>query len=261
MGTSSSSGPIWWETFASNVRPRVTGPAAVARALAGAAVDQATTEVLSAGTLKIYPELPPGELPGERFGGAPGTGYAHRLVWEVEFRRAGDPRTYRAVVDAQTGLLLELYDLNLYVDATVTGGIYPNTNTEAEVLVPLINLTVRNRRQKVTDDNGVYNYTGGTARGRLRGPLVRTVDACGGGAVIDSDDGNLAFGAGAGTDCATPRGAMAGNTHASRNVFHHLNRIKEVALGFLPTNTWLSQQLSATPTATKPATHSGTGLA
>ena len=113
---------------------------------------------LDQGTLKIYPVLTDGERSGERYGGLAGFGYAHRLVWEPSFRLRDDAGTYRVSVDAQTGALLAARDLNAY--ATVQGGIYPTTNTDAEVTRPFSFATVSNGGTKNTDAAGVYNYIG-----------------------------------------------------------------------------------------------------
>lgn len=231
-----------------SAQPAVSGPQAVALALRRAGVEPATAKVLEAGTLKLYPELGASEAPGERYSGAAGQGYAHRLVREVDFRRAGDNRTYRAVVDAQSGAVLELYDTNQYVTATVTGGVYPNTNTDPETTVPLANLTVTNQGQKVTDENGQYDYTGGTASAGLLGPFVAMRDQCAPdlpGKISNATTGNLNFGTSGGTDCTNPTTATRGNTHASRTSFFQLNRIKDVAASFLPSNAWLPTQLNA----------------
>jgi hypothetical protein len=226
--------------------PSVSGDEAVARALRHANVDAAAAQILKAGVLKIYPELTAGEVPGERYRGAAGTGYAYRLVREVDFRRVGDHRTYRAVVDAGSGAVLELCDANKYATATVTGGIFPNTNTDAEIDVPLPNVLVTSRRrQHVTDENGEYTFNGGLATAKIAGPLVQTNDTCGPDVLRSFGGGNLDFGTSGGTDCTTPGKGGKGNTHASRTAFFQLNRIKEAAMSQLPNNNWLTTQLSA----------------
>ena len=58
----------------------------------------------------------------------------YRLVWEVAFRRAGEVATWTARVDARDGTVLEFFDANLY--GQVTGGIYPRTVTDPEVVLP-----------------------------------------------------------------------------------------------------------------------------
>ena len=57
--------------------------------------------------------------------------------------------------------MLDLIDTNYY--ATVNGGIYPETNTDAEVVrgFPFNNVT--NGTTKTTDASGVYSYGSGTA--------------------------------------------------------------------------------------------------
>ncbi|HEY4593058.1 MAG TPA: hypothetical protein VIJ61_11665, partial [Thermoanaerobaculia bacterium] len=58
-------------------------------------------EIVDPGTLKFVPALTAGERPAETYEGARGQGYRHYLVWEVTFRRAGDPATWQAKVDAR----------------------------------------------------------------------------------------------------------------------------------------------------------------
>jgi hypothetical protein len=225
---------------------------ALALALARAGVDAGGAEVVEPGALVIYPELAAGERPGEPYRGVAGAGYAHRLVWEVEFRRPGDHRTYRAVVDAQSGDVLELYDRNVYASASVVGGVYLNTNSDPESKVPLSHLAVMNRRQtRTTDDSGHYSYGGGLAWARLQGGLVQTHDRCGNSVAFNLTTGNLDFGKSGGTDCVTPGRGGAGNTHASRTAFFHLNAIKEVAASLLPANTWLPKSLTANTNITQ----------
>ncbi|MFP5285024.1 MAG: hypothetical protein ACLGI9_04735, partial [Thermoanaerobaculia bacterium] len=95
--------------------------AAVLQAIGSGVSDM--TEVVNAGELKILPMLPAGEPPAEEYRGVAGNGYRHALAWEIAFRRADDPTTFQAWVDARSGKILQLVDLNRY--AQVTGGIYP----------------------------------------------------------------------------------------------------------------------------------------
>ena len=92
--------------------------------------------------------------------GVPGTGYQHRLVWEVAFRRQGEAATWQALVNARSGKVLEVIDRNYYVTAQVTGGIYPETNTDTEVVrgFPFNNVT--NGSTKTTDANGRVCFDG-----------------------------------------------------------------------------------------------------
>ncbi len=225
-------------------KPRLDQAAAFAAALqAGGFKVSEISRILEPGRLKLLPTLTAGEPQGELFTGKPGTGYNHRLVWEVSFQRHGDAATWRAWVNARTGRVLDLIDTNYY--ATVNGGIYPETNTDAEVVrgFPFNNVT--NGTTKTTDASGVYSYGSGTATSTLNGKYIRIADNCGSISLSNSTTGNLAFGTSGGIDCTTPGVGGAGNTHAARSGFYHLTNINRKAAGFLPTNTWLSGVLTA----------------
>src|SRR6185295_13255776 len=79
---------------------RVAALAAAVQAL-GIRVDE-LREIRNPGTLKLVPTLTAGERPAEKYEGVAGRGYDHRLVWEVEFRRANDTATWQAKVDAKS---------------------------------------------------------------------------------------------------------------------------------------------------------------
>src|SRR6185436_14056467 len=227
-----------------STKPRLDQAAALAAALrAGGFKVSEISQILEPGRLEYLPVLTAGERPGEIFAGQPGTGYQHRLVWEVSFRRQGDPATWRARVNARSGRVLDLVDMNDY--ATVNGGIYPETNSDAEVVrgFPFNNVT--NGTTKVTDTNGNYTYGGGTATSTLNGKYIRISDTCGSISKSDSSTGNLAFGTSGGTDCTTPGTGGAGNTHAARSGFYHLTNINRKAAGFLSGNAWLNGTLTA----------------
>jgi hypothetical protein len=227
-----------------SVTPRISRERALAAALASggfAASDLA--EVVRAGDLKIFPVLTAGEAPAEAYRGAPGAGYRHLLAWDLAFRRAGDDATYQAVVDAASGKVLKLVDVNDY--ATVTGGIYPVTNTDPETVVGFPFSNVTNGTTKTTSSTGTYTYSGGTATDTLSGKFIKISDTCGAISKSDSATGNLAFGTSGGTDCTTPGSGGAGNTHAARSGFYHLTNINRKAASFLPTNTWLAGTLTA----------------
>ncbi len=164
-------------------------------------------------------------------------------MWEFVFRRQNDPTTYKAVVDAHSGKILQVVDLNRY--SQVKGGIYPTTNTDAEVVVPFPFANVTNGTAKVTDADGNYTYGSGTATSTLNGKYFKMTDTCGSISLSNSTDGNLNFGTSSGTDCTTPGVGGAGNTHASRTGFFHLTNINRKAAGFLPSNSWLNSTVTA----------------
>jgi hypothetical protein len=224
--------------------PRVRREAAFAAVLSALGSNASeVSEVVSPGTLKIVPALAAGEQPGEPYRGAAGRGYRHVLIWEIAFRRSGEPATWQAWVNARNGRILRLADLNDY--AQVTGGIYPTTNSDPEAVVGLPFTSVANGTAKVTGAAGHYNYGGGTATAALEGKYVRIRDTCGASAKSDSSTGGIAFGTSGGTDCVTPGSGGAGNTHAARSGYYHLTRINRKAAGFYPGNPWLAGTLTA----------------
>ncbi|HEY0229910.1 MAG TPA: hypothetical protein VGC55_01545, partial [Dokdonella sp.] len=209
--------------------------------------DTRLAETIEPGELRIYPAAPAGEAAAVAFAGTRGSGYQHVLAWRYVFRVAGNPATWEVLFDAHANRVIGVRDLNDYVDATVSGGVYPTTNTDPESVIPFPFVNVTNGSVKVTDTLGIYDYSGGSASTSLNGKYFQMVDTCGSISLSNSSTGNLAFGSGSGTDCSTPAGntAGAGNTHASRTGFYHLSRINEKARGILPGNAWLQGKVSA----------------
>jgi hypothetical protein len=225
-------------------KPALDNAAALGAALRAAGFPLASVgEIVNPGTLKIVPLLLPGERVGERFAGLAGTGYTHALVWDISFRRTDKPATYQALVDAMTGRVLRLGDINNY--AQVTGGIYPTTNTDPESVRGLPFANVTNGSTKTTDSAGNYTYSSGTATSTLNGKYFAMSDKCGSISLSNSTTGNLAFGTSGGTDCTTPGVGGAGNTHASRTGFYNLTNINRKASGFFPGNAWLASKVTA----------------
>ena len=170
-------------------------------------------------------------------------GYRYQLVWSVKGQVEGDGGNWEALVDAYTGAVLSFEDTNQYAEAK--GGVYPKTNDglvpdgAEQAGWPMPWLTVTGG---VTDGGGNANVTG-SLTATLSGTYVRMSDNCG--AISLTQTGNIDFGTSTGTDCVTPGIGGAGNTHSSRSGFYELNKIKEMARGQLPSNVWLTQQLTA----------------
>ena len=204
-------------------------------------------EVLDAGSLHLYPIARVAKAAGERFIGTAGSGYDHLLAWRFVFRLPGDAATYQVLFDAHLNRVLEVRDLNAYVDATVSGGVYPTTNTDPETVVNFPFAMLTNLVSKVTDANGVYDYDppGSLSTLRLTGQYFQMSDACGTISLSTSTDGNLALGTSGGTDCTTPGFGGAGNTHASRTGFYQLTRINRKADTFFPANAWIDSKVTA----------------
>ncbi len=194
---------------------------------------------LDSGSLHLLPaNVPSTRTAGFDFGN--GRGLAK--VWQLTFHRDGVMGTWQARVDATTGEVLELRDVNDYAQAT--GGIFQNSPTTGPEIVrpmPYTNLSTGG----FANSAGLYTFGGGPLTSTLNGQYVRISDVCGAISLAAGGSGDLAFGTSGGTDCVTPPGiGGAGNTHSAREQFYQVNRIKEVGRGWLPSNTWLNQQLT-----------------
>ncbi|MCP3162069.1 gluzincin family metallopeptidase [Myxococcus qinghaiensis] len=203
---------------------------------------ESPAEVWQAPTLEVAPVA----VPGAGFA----RGMAHQLVWTYGFQLQNENERWKVTVDAATGDVLALEDDNHYFDQSVKGGVYPFTNTGVPagcpagsfcgVLQPNYPMPWANVVPGAyTDGYGVYDYTSGTTTTTLAGRYIRIVDSCG--AISGSGAGNINFGNGT-TTCPSP---STGNTAATRSAFYELNRIKELARGWLPTNAWLQASMTA----------------
>ncbi len=219
-----------------------------ARALAVAdlpvAAGTRVREVIEPGELLLLPVAPAGTDVHADFNGSMGQGYEHKLVWRFVLRLDNDQATYQILADAHGNRVIDVRDLNAYANATVTGGVYPTTNTDPETVVPMPFAAVTNSGAKVTDALGIYDYSGGTATVTLDGKYFQMSDTCGPISLSNATDGNLNLGTSGGTDCTTPGVGGAGNTHASRTAFYHLTNINRKAITFFPSNTWLLSKVT-----------------
>ncbi len=205
--------------------------------------------------LELVPVAPPEHQRGEAFGGPLGQGYGHRLVWSFVFQRPPDEARWEVLVDAHKGEVIAFQDKNQHVEAEITGGVYPLTNTgicptpetcgTMQSNWPMMAAdTAFAAPNDFTNSGGVYNYSGGTATTTLTGRFVDIVDNCGA-ISASSATGTIDLGGTNGQhDCTTPGFGGAGNTPASRSAFYEVNKLAEMARGWLPTNTWLQQRLT-----------------
>jgi hypothetical protein len=213
----------------------------------------AEDEILSQPALEILPVAPPEHQQGEGFGGPVGAGYRHRLVWTFVFRRPPERGRWEVIVDAHDGEVLALQDVNRYANSGITGGVYPLTSTgtcptpqtcgtmQSGWPMPFADTGLA-APNDFTNSAGIYNFLGGTATTTLAGKYVKITDACG--AISNSSTtGSIDLGgAGGDHDCASG-GGSDGNTASSRAAFYEINRVAEMARGWLPGNTWLQSQL------------------
>ncbi len=206
--------------------------------------DTRIDKLINSGELVILPRAADRKEAGLAFAGSPGTGYDHVLAWHYVLRVRNDQATYDVYLDANAGTVLKLGNLNVYADAQVTGNVYTTDHVTTQA-VGLPFAAVNNGGAKVTDLNGTYDYSGGTASVALDGKYFRIVDNCGAISLSDSSDGNLDLGSNAGTDCATPGFGGAGNTNASRSAFYNLTLINRKAITYFPSNSWLQSKVTA----------------
>jgi hypothetical protein len=193
------------------------------------------------GSLHLLPAAVASAKSAEGFEFGKGRGIAK--VWQIVFHRDGVMGTWRARVDAATGEVLELTDINEYAAAQATGGIYQNSPTTGSEIVrpmPFTNISSGG----FTNSAGIYNFTGAAVTSTLNGQYVAISDTCGSISKGSDASGNLAFGTSTGTNCTTPGTGGAGNTHSAREQFYQVNRIKEVVRGWLPSNTWINGKLT-----------------
>jgi subtilisin-like proprotein convertase family protein len=189
---------------------------------------------------------------GEAFAGPIGAGYKHRLVWSFGFQRKGDDARWELLVDAQTGEVLAFEDKNLYEKKKITGGVYPLTDTGIctandtcgtmfpDYPMPFADTGLASPNN-FTNSAGLFEYSSGTVTTHLSGKFVTITDSCG--AVNESAPGDILLGGLNGQHDCTSTGASAGDTPASRSAFYEVNKLKEMARGWLPANTWLQAQL------------------
>jgi fibronectin type 3 domain-containing protein len=172
-------------------------------------------------------------------GFAPGRGRDVAGVWQFTFNRPGDLGTFRARVDVESGELVEFLDINEY--GAATGGAYQSDKPATERVLPLPFANVASG--VYTNSAGIFSGTTGTTT--LDGQYVKISDSCGAISKAADASGVIALGSSSGTDCTTPGTGGAGNTHSARTQFYALNRAKEVARGWLPSNTWINAKLTA----------------
>jgi subtilisin-like proprotein convertase family protein len=202
--------------------------------------------------LEIIPLAPKEYEVGEAFAGPIGAGYRHRLVWSFGFQRKGDDGRWEVLVDAQTGEVLSLEDTNLYEKKKMTGGVYPLTDTGIcpspdrcgqmffDYPMPFADTGLASPNN-FTNSAGLFEYSSGTVTTHLSGKFVTITDTCG--AVNESAPGDILLGGVNNQHDCTTAGSSPGDTPASRSAFYEVNKLKEMARGWLPANTWLQAQL------------------
>ncbi len=243
-----------WGNVRIPTAPYVAADRALENGLGHAGLFFSPKNFWKAPSLQVVPFAPQQYQRGSSFAGPMGDGYGHRLVWAYGFYEEKGDNKWETQVDAHSGEVLALEDKNSYIDANITGGIYPLTNTDIcptnqtcgsmqlNSPMPWANTGLA-APNNFTDGAGVFDYTSGTVTTTLSGKYVRSSDNCG--AISVSSSGSIALAGTNGQHDCTTGGGSAGNTAASRSAFYETNKLAAQARGYLPTNTWLQGQLTA----------------
>ncbi|HSE39930.1 MAG TPA: endopeptidase, partial [Acidobacteriota bacterium] len=245
-----------WGNVAINTIPKINAAQALEIGFGYAGGKQSNDLMWKDVQLEIIPVVSSKGQSGEAFVGPVGEGFAHRLVWSFGFERAPELSRWEVIVDAHSGEMLAFQDKNQYVNKKITGGVYPITSTgicpsaefcgvmQSDYPMPWANTGLA-APNNFTNSAGVFNYTSGTVTTTLSGRYVRISDACGAISQSSTTGDILMGGTNNQHDCTVPAGSSAGNTAAARSAFYEINKIAELARGWLPTNTWLQNQLTA----------------
>jgi hypothetical protein len=245
-----------WKNTSVSTRPVVTPEQAMALGGDYLGMLETPSNLFQRPELEIVPIARADMANGQTFVGALGQGYEHKLTWTYGFQRPGEDERWQVTVDAVTGDVLEIKDTNHYFDARIKGGIYPTTNIDicpndatCGTMQPNSPMpwtdTGLAAPNNFTDSAGVFDYSGtGTVTTTLNGKYVKITDTCGVPS-FSSDTGNIDMGGSTGQHDCTIAGGGPGNTPAARSCFYETNKLAEQARGWLPTNTWLTQQLPA----------------
>jgi hypothetical protein len=200
-------------------------------------------------------EIVPTEAAGADAGLVQARGYGHRLVWSFRFQRADGVALWETLVDAHSREVLSFQEVTDSVRRPMTGRVYSPTNTEVcptpgtcglaqGVPMPFADTGLAPPFQ-ATSSAGLYVDDGLPVTTTLSGPFVKIYDQCG--PISETAQGaplDLRGSTGQ-HDCATPPGASAGNTSAARGTFYELNKLTEMARGWLPDLPYLQQTIPA----------------
>ncbi len=207
--------------------------------------------------LEIIPYAPSRYQAGEGFAGPVGKGYGHLLVWTFVFQPA--PRSGAVGSHggrAQTGEVLAFQDINHYVEAADHGrrlsphqhGHLPHPRHlrhHADRLADAVRQhrargaqqLHEQRRHLRLHERHRDHHPHRPVRADRRTPAARSATA--------PARADISLGGTNGQHDCTTGGGSAGNTPASRSGFYELNKLKEQARGWLPSNAWLQAQLTA----------------
>lgn len=243
----------WSKVSLPNVVPTLGPEDALKAGFAYAGGRTAEDELVGHPALEIVRVAVPEHPADEAYAGPIGRGHGHRLVWTFVFRRSPEMAQWEVMVDAHRAEVIVFKDRSHHARRHVTGGVYPFTNTDtcpnnqtcgamqsawpmpfADTGFPV--------PHDFSNSAGVFDFTDGSGATTLRG---RYIDIRGfpQGLHEGSVGGAISlYGANRDHDF-TSSGTSPGNTAAARTAFYEMNKIAEMARGYLPDNERLQQPL------------------
>ena len=237
-----------WSNIGSlSTTPRLSAEGAMEAAFEYAGGRSAFDRMLSDPRLEIVPMTAPSS--------GLGNGYRHVLAWIFSFTREGELENWEVTVDAMSGDILSFADLNHYLEGQSTGGVYPITSTEicptpgtcgemqSGYPMPFADTGLPSPNN-FTNSAGLVDSTA-TITTTLSGRFVNVNDNCGGVSVTGANGTIEMGGVNGDHDCDVGSGGSAGNTASSRTAFYELNKLIELAQGWLPNNGWIQNQITA----------------
>jgi subtilisin-like proprotein convertase family protein len=238
-------GTEMWGDVAVDTHPELGATQAVDAGFAYAGGWRAGDTVVASAKLEIVPTAPQGDEGS----------YGHVLVWSFTFRREGAMESWEVLVDAHTGEIVSFQDTNQYEPRRIQGNVYPLTSTgicptnttcgsvQVDAPMPYAD-TGLPAPNNFADAAGLWDDAAGAATTTLDGRFVRMTDTCGPINVSSAGAGIDLGGVNGQHDCLSA-GGSPGNTSASRSGYYELNKLIEMARGWLPANGWLQQKLTS----------------
>ena len=250
-----------WGNVRVSPRPALSAERAVEAVFAHVGGRLAGDKVWSEPALEIAPFTPPGRENARAADGSIGGGYGHRLVWMLGIERPPQTGRYEAMVDARSGEVLAIESTEYDVERKIKGGVYPLTNTticpspdrcgemQPGYPMPRANFFTAPTPEEFADTAGVFEATNPVQENttHLYGQRFWINDRCG---FIDEHQAGDIDLAGENGDhyCrlanSPPSDASPGNTSAARTSYYHMNKVDELARGWLPNNPWLTGTLA-----------------
>ena len=243
-----------WGDVRLDLQPRLSADEALEVGFEFAGGRRVEDRLVDGPRLELLLTAAPGETEAKPFAGEIGAGYGHRLAWTFVFQRPSEAGDWEISVDAHDARVLGLGDARSTADQRrLTGGVYTMTNTDicpsaercgtlqSGFPMPFADTGLAGA-SAFTDSAGRFSASGSVTT-RLRGRHVRVDDGCGP-LTQSTAQGDLDLGGAEGDHaCEVPVGASLGDTAGARTTFYELNKLIEMARGWIPGDAFLQGQI------------------